>query len=209
MPQLPSPCVPPDVLSCTSPPAPPGASCCASSSKRQSLKSLAGVALAMGSGMQAQAAADTPQAGDWLVAVDDAAAAKPLGPADLKTGEKQLIVFPYDPVAKRARNSSRLNRILLIKLDPAGFNASTKARAAEGVVAYSAICTHQACDVNSWRPKEQALLCFCHFSQFQPAEDAAVISGPAPRELPCLPLKVEAGRLVLAGGFSQPPGGAG
>lgn len=193
MPQLPPPCT----------------SCCTSSSKRQSLKSLAGAALALGSGLPARAASDNPQAGDWLVAVDDTSGAKPLGPADLKTGEKQLIVFPYDPVAKRARSGSRLNRILLIRLDPSGFNATTQARAAEGVLAYSAVCTHQACDVNSWRPKEQALLCFCHFSQFQPAEDAAVIAGPAPRGLPSLPLKVESGRLVLSGGFNQPPGGAG
>jgi len=184
-------------------------SCLESSSKRASLKTLAGSALALGTGLRgARAADDSPQAGDWLVGVDDEAA-KPIAAADLKVDDKQLIVFPYDPVAKRARSDSRLNRILLIKLDPASLNADCAPRAAEGVLAYSAICTHQACDVNSWRPKEKTLLCFCHFSQFRPAEGASVVAGPAPRPLPSLPLKLDGTKLMLAGGFSEAPGGGG
>jgi Rieske Fe-S protein len=183
--------------------------CLESSSKRVSLKTLAGAALALGSGLHgAHAEDDLPRAGDWLVGVDDDAA-KPITPADLKIDEKQLIVFPFDSAAKRARSNTRLNRILLIKLDPASLDAETTQRAAEGVLAYSAICTHQACDVNSWRPKEKTLLCFCHFSQFQPAEGASVVAGPAPRPLPWLPLKVDGGKLVIAGSFSEAPGGGG
>lgn len=181
--------------------------CLANPNRRASLKVL-GTALALSSLPPANAASDAPQAGDWLVAVD-ADSFKPLSVTDLKVGEKQVIAFPYDPIVQRARNTSRLNRILLIKLDLASLNASTRPRAADGVLAYSALCTHQACDVNSWRAKEQTLLCYCHFSQFQPAEDAAVVSGPAPRGLPSLPLKADGGRLVLAGGFSEPPGNTG
>lgn len=187
----------------------PCADCVASSSKRASLKTFAGAALMLGTGLHNVVAADDmARAGDWLVSVDDDAM-KPLTAADIKLGEKQLIVFPYDAAGKRARSDSRLNRILLVKPDPASLDGDAQKRAAEGVLAYSAVCTHQGCDVNSWRPKEQALLCFCHFSQFKPAEGAAVIAGPAPRPLPSLPLKIEDGKLVLAGTFSEAPGGAG
>ena len=82
----------------------------------------------------------------------------------------------------------------------------TRARAADGVLAYSATCTHGACSVSEWRPRQQQLHCPCHFSQFDPLRGAAVTRGPAPRALPNLPLRMDAGRLVLAGGFSARPG---
>jgi len=42
----------------------------------------------------------------------------------------------------------------------------------------------------------------CHDSEFDPRDGAEVISGPAPRRLPSLPLRSEGGVLVAAGGFS-------
>jgi Rieske Fe-S protein len=128
--------------------------------------------------------------------------------ADLKVGEKPVIAYPYNAKEKETRDGTRLNRILLVKLDPAKMDAATKGRSADGVVAYSAFCTHQGCDVNSWVAAEEALLCFCHFSKFNPGQEAAVVGGPAPRPLPALPLKVEDGKLVVADGFSAPPGKA-
>jgi cytochrome b6-f complex iron-sulfur subunit len=62
-------------------------------------------------------------------------------------------------------------------------------------VAYSAICTHQACTVAY---KNGQLACPCHGSVFDPAEGAAVIAGPAPKPLPEIPVKVENGNIVKA-----------
>jgi rieske iron-sulfur protein len=181
----------------------------ASHSKRASLKTLAGAALVLGGsyhkGNAIAADDDAPRAGDWLVGVDDATA-KPIGPADLKINEKQIIVFAYDPAEKRARSDTRLNRIILIKLDPASLDAETALRAADGVVAYSAICTHQTCDVNAWMPEQKFLLCGCHFAQYNPAEGASRVTGPQPRSLASLPLKIDGDKLVLDGGFSRRPG---
>ncbi|MFT3953313.1 MAG: Rieske 2Fe-2S domain-containing protein [Piscinibacter sp.] len=175
--------------------------------RRQALQQLAAGALSLGCGWAAAATPDdAPRAGDWLVPAD-ADNGNPLTVADLKANSKQLIAWPHDPAAKRNRDGSRLNRVLLVKLDPAALDAETAPRAAEGVLAYSSICTHQGCDVSAWRTQEKTLLCFCHFSQFQPAAGAKVVAGPAPRPLPWLPLKSEGGRLVIAGGFNQPPGG--
>jgi cytochrome b6-f complex iron-sulfur subunit len=62
-------------------------------------------------------------------------------------------------------------------------------------VAYSAVCTHQGCTVAY---KEGNLACPCHGSIFDPADGAAVVSGPAQRPLPEIPVKVEGGEVVRA-----------
>ena len=62
-------------------------------------------------------------------------------------------------------------------------------------VAYSAICTHQACTVAY---KDGNLACPCHGSVFDPADGAAVVAGPAQRPLPEIPVKVEGGEVVRA-----------
>src|SRR5687768_15723395 len=62
-------------------------------------------------------------------------------------------------------------------------------------VAYSAICTHQACTVAY---KDGDLACPCHGSTFDPANGASVIAGPAQRPLPEIPVKVEGGEVVKA-----------
>ncbi|MEJ8824891.1 Rieske 2Fe-2S domain-containing protein [Variovorax humicola] len=183
--------------------------CCACAAsdpgRRMALKAAAGAALLAGSGLAW--AEDGPKAGDLLVQVDDEAK-KPITSAELKIGQKPVIAYPYDPAAKALRDSTRLNRVVLVKLDPSTMDASTAGRAADGVVAYSAFCTHQGCDVNSWVAAESALLCFCHFSKFAPNQEAAVTAGPAPRPLPALPLKADGGKLVIAGGFNSAPGKA-
>jgi rieske iron-sulfur protein len=147
-----------------------------------------------------------PAVGDRLVEEDAEGGPKPLTPADLNVG-KPMLAFPFDPAAKKARDASRLNKVMLIKLNEADLDAATKARAAGGVLAFSAICTHQACDVKTWLSKEQAAICFCHSTKFKLLEGGAVASGPATRPLPSLPLKLDGGQLVVAGPFSAAPGG--
>lgn len=179
-------------------------------SRRASLRAIAGAAAwcaGVGGQGSARAADDGPRPGDLLVPAD-APDAEPLRATDIKLGQKQRIVVPFDPAARQARTGSRLNRIVLLRLDPTGMDAATRARAADGVVAYSAICTHQGCDVSAWKANEQALLCFCHFSQFAPLQQGTVLAGPAPRPLPALPLKLDGERLAVAGGFSEAPGAA-
>jgi len=184
-----------------------GCGCCAADAgRRTALKAVAGAVLVVGVGVPAFAD-EGPKKGDLLVLADDEAK-KPLTPADVKAGEKPLIAFPFDPAAKAARDSTRLNRIVLVRIDPAEMDEATKPRAADGVLAYSAFCTHQGCDVSSWLPKEDALLCFCHFSKFAALKEGAVTGGPAPRGLPALPLALDDGRLVVADGFTSAPGKA-
>ena len=82
----------------------------------------------------------------------------------------------------------------------------TRSRAADGVVAYSAICPHAGCDVSGWNEPQMILECSCHASHYNPRDAAAVIDGPTPRPLPALPLAISDGRLVVAKTFTSRPG---
>jgi len=151
---------------------------------------------------EAEPARERPKEGDLLVAVTAVSSPVPLKPDDLLLDGKQTFAWPMDPESKTVRNGSRLNKVLLLRLDPEGFDPETKAHAAEGVVAYSAVCTHTGCDVINWHPDSQLLECPCHYSTYDPKDGAKVISGPAPRRLPALPLKIADGQLVVAKPFT-------
>ena len=131
---------------------------------------------------------------------------EPLKPDDLQLDGKQTFAWPMDPVAKTVRNGSRLNKVLLLRLDPESFDPETKERTVEGVVGYSAICPHTGCDVTNWHPDSHLLECPCHYSMYNPKEEAKVVSGPSPRRLPALPLKIADVRLVVAKAFIGRPG---
>ena len=150
---------------------------------------------------QTEPSRERPKEGDLLVAVSGSGP-EPLKPDDLLLDGKQTFAWPMDPAAKTVRNGSRLNKVLLLRLDPEGFDPVTKERAAEGVIAYSAVCTHTGCDVTGWHPDSQLLECPCHYSIYDPKEAAKVVSGPTPRPLPALPLKIADGRLVVAKPFT-------
>src|SRR5262249_32894261 len=111
--------------------------------------------------------------------------------------------YPADPKSGVVREASRFNLVMLVRLDPAGLTGETRARAADGVVAYSGVCTHQGCPVNMWSKNNQTLFCSCHGSEFDPKNGAEVTAGPAPRPLPALPLKLEDGVPVVAGAFTE------
>lgn len=153
------------------------------------------------------AAADEAQGvvkGDLLVAAKGDATA-PLKAEDIKAGAKPVLAWPYDLGQKAARSDSRLNKLLLIRMDSAEMSDEMKQRSAGGVLAYSSICTHQACDVTEYVAADKLLMCFCHFSKFNPG-DGSVAKGPATKSLPFVPLTEKDGLLVVAGGFSNKPG---
>jgi nitrite reductase/ring-hydroxylating ferredoxin subunit len=150
---------------------------------------------------QADPARERPREGDLLVMVG-AATPLPLTPADVPLGGKPTMAWPMDAESSAVRSGSRLNKVLLLRLDPEGFDPETKERSSEGIVAYSAICTHTGCDVTNWHPDRQLLECPCHYSLYDPKEGAKVVGGPSPRRLPALPLKIANGRLVVAKPFT-------
>ncbi|OKO79733.1 Rieske (2Fe-2S) protein [Bradyrhizobium sp. AS23.2] len=120
---------------------------------------------------------------------------------DLALGGPQVQAYPMAPDGT-VRSDNRLNLVILARFDPAALTDETRARAADGVVAYSAICTHQGCPVNMWSKERNAFVCSCHASIFDPRNAAEVIDGPAPRPLAALGLKLKDGVVTVASTFS-------
>lgn len=155
----------------------------------------------------AQAAVgNRPRAGDLLCSDEAENDPVAITAKDVLPG-KPMLVYPFDPATRQIRNESRLNKLVLVRLAEADLSAEAQPRAAAGVLAYSAVCTHQNCDVKTWIAADKSLVCFCHASKFLPAEGGRVAAGPAPRALPALALMLKGDQLVVAGSFSTPPGG--
>jgi Rieske Fe-S protein len=158
---------------------------------------------------------ERPQKADVLVRSEGPGAGEIIKPEDLKPGGPPVRAWPKDPKAPMIRNGSRLNELLVIKLDPAEMDDETRSRSADGIVAYSGVCTHAGCPVTGWLKAEtgdkDVFKCFCHNSEFNPREAAQVVFGPAPRRLAALPLAIEDGSLTVAATFvgkvgAQQPG---
>jgi len=139
--------------------------------------------------------------GDLLVGLNDSSRT-PLAPVDVAAGAPPMAAWPMDPTERVVRSAFRFNQLLLLRLDPANMAAGTRSRAADGVIAYTAVCTHSGCDVDDWLAGEKLLSCSCHESVFDPKDSGKVVDGPAPRPLPALPLKLVDGKLAVAGPFT-------
>jgi ubiquinol-cytochrome c reductase iron-sulfur subunit len=93
--------------------------------------------------------------------------------------------------------------------------AANKGFDADGIVAFSKICTHAGCAISLYRaplfpandPHPPELVCPCHYSTFDPGRGGKVTFGPAGRKLPMLPVYVDSrGELRARGNFDQPVG---
>jgi Rieske Fe-S protein len=146
-----------------------------------------------------------PQPGDHLVFLGGPKKDQPARVEDLELGGEQMQAYPADPKGL-VRDGTPLNLLLLVRVGDDSLDEQTRKLAADGVVAYSAICTHQACPVIQWSTEKKAMVCSCHGSTYDPRNSAKVIFGPAPLPLAGLPVKSENGLLIVAGGFNGPIG---
>ncbi len=165
----------------------------------------AGVGLGVGliataTGAQTDPTHERPREGDLLIKAGDTVP-EPLTPDSIPLGAGQILAWPMDPAGNVVRDGSRLNKVLLVRLNPAVFDAQTAERSAGGVVAYSAICPHTGCEVVNWLTDKQILDCPCHNSEYDPKAGARVVSGPSPRGLAALPLRIDDGKLIVARPF--------
>ena len=144
-----------------------------------------------------------PQPGDRLVFAFGPREGEPLRSVELPIGGKPVTAWPMSPDAGVVRSGSRLNRVMVMRLDPAALSAKTAKGAADGIVAYSAVCPHTGCDVEGWNEETRRLVCPCHESEFEVADGARVMNGPAPKPLAMLPLEIAEGELRVARGFTR------
>jgi rieske iron-sulfur protein len=148
---------------------------------------------------------ERPQKADLLVVSEGEHAGQIITPQDLKIGGTPVRAWPKDPKTSVIRNGSRLNEVLVVRLDPAELDDETRSHSADGIVAYSIICAHAGCPVTAWVKEEagdkDVFKCVCHNSEYDPRQSAQVVFGPAPRRLAALPLAIAGGSLTVAAAF--------
>ena len=146
-----------------------------------------------------------PQKADVLIFAEGDHADEVIKPQDLKPGGPPVRAWPKDPKTSVVRKGSRLNEVVVVKLDPAELDDDTRLRSADGIVAYSVICSHAGCPITAWtkaaKGEKDVLKCVCHNSEFDPRQSAQVVFGPASRRLAALPLATADGSLTVAGTF--------
>ena len=145
-------------------------------------------------------------------------AGTPIKPEDVEIG--QLInaepgVFFEEKDGKPIYEGTPLQQakakaaIIIVRMKPGDITPS-KGRenwGVEGILSFSKICTHVGCPISLWEQQTHHLLCPCHQSTFDLADNGKVIFGPAARALPQLPIMVDSeGYLVAQSDFPEPVG---
>src|ERR1700688_3608635 len=71
---------------------------------------------------------DRPKPGDLFVFADGDREGEAIAPADIPPGGPQIMAWPMDPATKVVRDGSRLNQVLLLRLDPEELDEATRPR---------------------------------------------------------------------------------
>ncbi len=147
-----------------------------------------------------------PQVGDCLVYADGDKEGEVLDLSDLEENKNYINCWPRETESGVVRNGSRYNKLLAIRLNPDELDKKTQAYAKDGILVFSAICTHQGCDISAWIEEKQQFFCYCHYSRFDPKKFGKVAYGPARKKLPLIPIKIEEGVVKVDGEFTRKPG---
>jgi ubiquinol-cytochrome c reductase iron-sulfur subunit len=107
------------------------------------------------------------------------------------------------------QNAKAKAAVILVRMQPDDITPSHQAEnwGIDGILCFSKICTHVGCPISLWEQQTHSVLCPCHQSTFDLADNAKVIFGPAARPLPQLPIELdEEGYIVAQSGFTEPVG---
>jgi ubiquinol-cytochrome c reductase iron-sulfur subunit len=99
--------------------------------------------------------------------------------------------------------------VILVRMQPDDIHPYPQRRdwSVEGILCFSKICTHLGCPISLWEQQTHNLLCPCHQSTFDLADNGKVIFGPAARSLPQLPIGLDSqGYIIATHGFYEPIG---
>lgn len=148
--------------------------------------------------------------GDLLVFAQGGGEGKVITLDDLKPGAAPILAYPMDPSSKVVKSGEAKNTVLVARFDPSELDEETRKYAAEGVVAYSAVCKHLGCIVSQWQrvsgSDKEVMFCPCHGGAYDPRQGAKVVAGPPPKPVPHLPVKLEGKQVVAAGEFTDKVG---
>lgn len=147
---------------------------------------------------------------------------EPIRPADMQLGqlvnaEPDILVENEEfdtPGEENLEGAALLNAkakaaVILVRMEPEDITPYPGRRnwGIDGILCYSKICTHVGCPISLYEQTTHNVLCPCHQSTFDLANNGVVLFGPAARSLPQLPLGVDdEGYLIAMSPFQEPTG---
>lgn len=143
----------------------------------------------------------------------------PIKPSDLEVGAlvnaEPAIMYEVDENGEHVLHGKELLQakskaaVIVVRMRPEDVTPA-KGRenwGIDGILCYSKICTHVGCPISLYEQQTHHVLCPCHQSTFDLADNGKVIFGPAARALPQLPLAVDSeGYLIATSDFLEPVG---
>jgi len=134
--------------------------------------------------------------------VGDLVNAEPEALFEVEDGEP--VIEGVEAQVVKSKAAVILHRMVPDEITP---SAGRENWSVEGIVCFSKICTHVGCPISLAEQQTHHLLCPCHQSTFDLADNGRVIFGPAARALPQLPLAVDSeGYLIAQKDFTEPVG---
>ncbi len=137
---------------------------------------------------------------------------EPIKAEDLELGQLVNgvpITLEKVPEGVERQDARAKSSIIIVRMKENDIRALPNRRdwGVSGILCYSKVCTHVGCPVNLWEQQTHQVLCPCHQSTFNLADNGRVVFGPAARSLPQLPIMVDAeGYLVAQSDFHEPVG---
>ncbi|GAA0334476.1 ubiquinol-cytochrome c reductase iron-sulfur subunit [Streptomyces blastmyceticus] len=136
---------------------------------------------------------------------------QPLRPEDIQVGS---LTFAMPEGMKEEDHDFQKEiakaALMIVRLRPENIKDKKELDwSADGIVAFSKICTHVGCPISLYEQQTHHVLCPCHQSTFDLSDGGRVIFGPAGHALPQLRIKVnDKGYLEAMGDFAEPVGPA-
>ncbi|MBH1933600.1 Rieske 2Fe-2S domain-containing protein [Streptomyces sp. AV19] len=134
---------------------------------------------------------------------------QPLRPEDIEVGS---LTFAMPKGMKEEdhdfQNQIAKAAVMLVRLRPEDIKDKKQLDwSADGIVAYSRICTHVGCPITLYEQQTHHVMCPCHQSTFDMTDGARVVFGPAGHALPQLRIGINKdGHLEALGDFAEPVG---
>jgi rieske iron-sulfur protein len=126
------------------------------------------------------------------------------GPKKGQEVKLEDIVLDAPPTTVQAVNGetgkvreSEHSTILMYRVAPDKIPADIRGDTWEGLIAYSAVCTHQGCMVDGWDAATKQFVCPCHKGLFDPLQGGENTGGPKTRALPQIPVRIHDEKLVV------------
>ncbi|GAA0403693.1 ubiquinol-cytochrome c reductase iron-sulfur subunit [Streptomyces luteireticuli] len=134
---------------------------------------------------------------------------QPLRPEDIEVGSLSFAM----PQGMKEEDDDFQNQIakaavMIVRLRPEDIKDKKELDwSADGIVAYSRICTHVGCPITLYEQQTHHVMCPCHQSTFDLSDGARVVFGPAGHALPQLRIGINKdGHLEALGDFAAPVG---